>query len=260
MTLIFPQLSTGAMVQFPIRKSLVRRTVLNRLSDGSTIRLADPDASYIIWDLRYRGLNDKERADLEHFFEKTEGPLKTFLFLDPCSNLLVWSEQLEKEVWTVDSLLRAERDGGVLRLTNTAQDVQTVTQTVPVPAAYTYCFSAFLRSSDRQSVELFLEGGSDRFSSVMGMQNSWSHAFCSASMTGDSDEIRCGLSIPAGAVVEVVGLQLQAQPSAAEYRRTTSEAGVFPQTRFHSDALEFQAEGIDDHSTMVRLISPAGVR
>ncbi len=40
--LVYPQLGTGAMSQFPIRKTRRTRTVTNRAADGSAIKLADP--------------------------------------------------------------------------------------------------------------------------------------------------------------------------------------------------------------------------
>ena len=42
--LVYPQLGTGALSQFPVRKTRRTRTVVNRAADGSTIKLADPAA------------------------------------------------------------------------------------------------------------------------------------------------------------------------------------------------------------------------
>ncbi len=78
--LYFPQLATGATVQFPLARRLSRRTIMNRTPDGTLVKLDDPSAASISWMLRYQGLCEAERAQIETLFEDTEGPLRTFRF------------------------------------------------------------------------------------------------------------------------------------------------------------------------------------
>jgi len=40
--LVYPQLESGALSQFPVLKTRTTRTVVNRAADGSTVRLAEP--------------------------------------------------------------------------------------------------------------------------------------------------------------------------------------------------------------------------
>src|SRR5207302_1485219 len=103
--LLFPQLMTGALCQFPLRKNRRTRTVSNRAADGSTIKLADPAAEVTEWQLEYSDLSDDEAAALRDFFASAEGTLNAFTFLDPAGNLLSWSEQLDAQVWQKDPLL-----------------------------------------------------------------------------------------------------------------------------------------------------------
>ena len=60
--LVYPQLGSGALSQFPIRKTRRTRTVMNRAADGSTIKLADPAGVTTEWGLPYADLSDQEAA------------------------------------------------------------------------------------------------------------------------------------------------------------------------------------------------------
>ena len=58
--LFFPQLSTGALAQYPITRTKSMHTVVNDMEDGSRISYFDPDGSTLIWDLSYTGLTQGE--------------------------------------------------------------------------------------------------------------------------------------------------------------------------------------------------------
>src|SRR3954468_15135877 len=103
--LVYPQLESGALSQFPVVKTRRTRTVINRASDGSTIRLADPAGEITEWLLVYKDLSDDEAGALRGFFDAAEGTLQGFTFLDPAGNLLAWSERLDDDVWQRDPLL-----------------------------------------------------------------------------------------------------------------------------------------------------------
>src|SRR3954447_2421823 len=130
MLFCYPQLSTGALAQYPLAKTFVQRTVMNQLADGTTVRLADPDARIYRWELQYRALSDIEREALEKFFRDSEGPLRSFLFLDPCGNLLTSSTDFEQKPWNKAPLLSTVAKDGTVRVTNTSQATQTLQQTV----------------------------------------------------------------------------------------------------------------------------------
>jgi hypothetical protein len=255
MKLCYPQLSTGALAQFPLKRTLGRRTVLNRLPDGSVIRLADPDASWCKWELSYFGLTDAERTSLESFFQETEGRLQSFLFMDPCGNLLCWSEDPTKEVWDADSLLQINAAEGQVILTNTAQTTQSLRQTLQVPGWFHYCFSAFVKSGSASRVRLAIENGDGSIETDAEADTQWRRVFCSGSLGGAAEEISCRLQLEPGAVVEVRGLQMGPQPGVSSAKRTTERNGAFHETRFADDALVFGADGSDNHSTTIRLVS-----
>jgi hypothetical protein len=103
--LYFPQLSTGAVAQYPLIKRRVYRTVTNRLADGRRIRLSDAAAQRVEWEIAFEALSDAERRQLEQFFASAEGRLREFTFLDPAGNLLAYSEELTAGAWTRGPLL-----------------------------------------------------------------------------------------------------------------------------------------------------------
>ena len=125
--LYYPQLTTGAVCQLPVTQRTSIRTVSNELAGGDTIRMADPNYEIKRWQLQYSGLTDGEWASIEQLFEATEGRLATFTFLDPTDNLLMWSEDWTKTVWTADPLLQLVNGipdpvgaSNAMQLTNTA--------------------------------------------------------------------------------------------------------------------------------------------
>src|SRR5258708_6961278 len=144
----YPQLTSGSVCQFPLKRRTTLRTVSNELPSGDNIRMSDPGAARVRWQLQYLGLTDGERTSIEQLFEAAEGRLTTFSFLDPTDNLLLWSEDYTKSVWTVDPLLQvtsgmAAAFGGTaaVQLTNTAQAAQSATQSIEGATSLRYCFS-----------------------------------------------------------------------------------------------------------------------
>ncbi len=255
MTLTFPQLETGTSGQFPLRKTITRRTVLNRLGDGTEIRLADPDGGILEWELEYRGLSEAERSALTGFFGQVRGRLRSFLFLDPCGNLLSRSEDLLHDVWNVDGMIRVEPQDGYTRLINTAQTPQSVSQTVDIPGWYRYSGSCLTKAGERANVRLWLSTADGLISSGHSVSGDWQVAMCSGNIGGAAEALTFGVELSAGLALDVQGLQLEAQPGRSGYRRTSATSGRFPETRFDQDELVFRADGIDNYSTSIRLVS-----
>src|SRR5271157_2766382 len=103
--LVYPQLTSGALGQFPMVRRRRARTIVNSAADGSSVKLGDPGAAGTEWQLAYTGLSDTELAALQQFFLATEGSLNGFTFLDPAANLLAWSEVLNDSAWSADPQL-----------------------------------------------------------------------------------------------------------------------------------------------------------
>src|SRR5690349_18339431 len=109
--LYYPQLTSGSVCQFPVGWRVTARTVSNELPGGDTVRMDDPGARTIYWQLKYSSLTDNEEAAMEQLFKAAEGRLQTFRFLDPTDNLLMWSEDWTKQVWSSDPLLQLTAGG-----------------------------------------------------------------------------------------------------------------------------------------------------
>src|SRR5581483_3892494 len=98
--LIYPQLTTGTLTQFPVQKRRRLRTLVNTLADGGCLKLADPAAEITEWQLKYSDLSDQEAVALQQFFQAAEGSLQAFTFLDPTVNLFSWSDCLDHADWS----------------------------------------------------------------------------------------------------------------------------------------------------------------
>src|SRR3954470_14962186 len=102
----FPQLRSGSGAQFPIRKRRVTRTIINECGDGRVLKLSDPTASRIVWDMQFRELTTEEMEAIRCLFQAVEGRMNCFTFVDPMDNLLSWSEDPEQPVWEKGPLLQ----------------------------------------------------------------------------------------------------------------------------------------------------------
>src|ERR1035438_4333506 len=159
--LVYPQLGTGALSQFPIVKTQKSRTVLNLAPDGSTFKLADSAGGATEWVLSYEDLGDDEVAVLSTFFASAEGTLNSFTFMDPAGNLLAWSDDLDNAVWQKDPLLtllggQAGPSGGTgaWNLSNGGGGSQGISPTLAAPGAFQYCMSAYVRAATPAGVRL----------------------------------------------------------------------------------------------------------
>ncbi len=97
--LLFPQLLSGAIAQYPLRKSYALSNVTNLQEDGSRYRSGATNPADLSWTLNYTHLSQQECDSLSSFFRKTSGRAVPFTFLDPFSNLLSWSEDLSQPIW-----------------------------------------------------------------------------------------------------------------------------------------------------------------
>ncbi len=258
--LYFPQLVTGAGSQFPVRRRAVRRTVVNTALDGRTVKLADPDASRVEWELGLTGLTSEEWGAVKNLFEAVEGRLGSFTFLDPADNLLLWSEDLAQAAWVKDAGL--ELAGNVAdpfgttratRITNGGGSALTVQQTLEIPGGYQYCISVWARSEPPGEVWLLRTSGQGPVKKQFKTWGAWSRLVYSTKVSDASEAVSFGLELAAGRAVEVFGFQLEAQRGASKYKKTASRGGVYQEACFQDDVLNLTSEGPGEHSGVVRI-------
>jgi len=253
--LVYPQLGTGALSQFPVQKRRRLRTVVNTAADGSSVKLADPKGGYTEWSLAYAQLSDAEISALEQFFAATEGALNGFTFLDPTSNLLAWSDHLDNAVWVLGPALAvtgggADPAGGTnaWHVSNPGGGAQDIVQTISAPAGYLYCVSAYVRSANPASVTILL--GSQRANYTV--STNWTRIVLAAAGDPQADSISFGLEFPAGAAMDVYGMQAEPQAGASVYKPSTT-GGVYENARLGDDVLTTTATGVNQHSCTVTI-------
>jgi hypothetical protein len=253
--LVFPQLTSGALAQFPVRKVRQKRTITNILGDMSTIKLPDPQGEISEWRLEYSGLSDAELMNLQQFHFAAEGSLNVFTFLDPTANLFSWSDDLNNAVWSADPFLSLA--GGVTdpaggsnawHLSNAGAAPQSIVQVLNAPTGYTYCVSAYARSSGGNVVTLLL--GSNRTPLAVG--TTWPRIVASGHGDAAGDSIAFGLELPAGGSLDVFGMQVEAQPSASGYKASTT-GGVYENAYLLGDAFSFTTTDVNHHSATVNI-------
>ncbi len=254
--LAYPQLGSGALSQFPVQKRRRPRTVVNRAADGSTIKLADPMGAVLEWTLPYSALTDGEVEALQQFFASAEGTLNGFTFLDPTGNLLAWSDQLDQEAWQRDPQLSlaagiADPQGGTKawHVANGGGGPQTITQALAAPGGYVYCLSAYVRSAQATSVTMLL--GSQRAERAVAAE--WRRIVFAASGDAAAESVGFGLEIPAGAALDVYGMQAEPSAGASLYQASTT-GGVYEGARLRDDALAITTTGENRHSATVNII------
>lgn len=263
--LYYPQLTTGAVAQFPVRRGTSMRTVANQLASGFTIRMADTGAQKVGWQLRYSDLTNSERGSMESLFEAAEGQLNTFTFLDPTDNLLMWSEDWTQAVWTADPLFEVSSGVGdplggtaAMQLTNTGETAQQIIQSTGASSSFTYCYSLYVRSSAPATIQLVVTATGRSLQTAVTTGTAWTRVSTAGSLSVQQDGIAFGVQLPAGVQVDTFGAQVEAQPAAGLYKKTIDRGGVYPTTRFSSDLLIFTATAPNQNSCQIDLISSLG--
>jgi hypothetical protein len=253
--LVYPQLGSGALSQFPIQKRRLLRTVTNLAPDGSCIKLADPNGEHTEWTLSYAQLSDDEISALQQFFAAAEGTLHGFTFLDPTSNLLAWSDRLDNAVWAQGPVLSitggvADPAGGMnaWHLTNPGQGAQSIMQTIAAPAGYLYCFSVYVRSASSSNVTIFVGNAA----STRAVTQDWTRVSFASIGDPEADSISFGMELSAGSAVEIYGMQAEPQGGASVYKPATL-GGVCENARLLDDVLTTTATGVNQHSCTVKI-------
>jgi hypothetical protein len=253
--LAIPQLSTGALAQFPITRRRQLRTSTAVAEDGRRYKRADAAGDVLEWQLTYEGLSDDEVARLEDFFVAVKGRLAGFTFVDPAANLLAWSEQLDEEVWQKDPYLavapEAPQAGHPLiwRVSNGGLASQRICQTLNAPGDYEYAFSAYFRSDSSVAVGMEFAGNrADRQ-----LASEWQRIVVSGTADPLALAVRFSVELPPGASVQIYGLQAEPQPGASGYKSSVRN-GIYEGARLSDDEFVVTTTDINRHSCTLNII------
>ncbi len=254
--LVYPQLMSGALTQFPTQKRITARTVIVTSGDGRSWKLADAAGGTTEWRLAYSDLSDIEATTLQDFFEAAEGTLQSFTLVDPLGNLLAWSDDLRHDEWSKSPLLLLnsevpDPEGGTeaWQVNNPGAAPQSLSQPLSVPPDYLYCFSAYIRSEVFAEVSMIL--GSQK--QVRESGPAWRRIWFSSNPNTGELPVTIGLEIPAATQVDLFGLQVEPQLSPSAYKAATA-GGVYEGARLGSDSLELTATGFNRNSATVTII------
>jgi hypothetical protein len=257
--IVFPQLSSGAMAQFPFLRRIAFRTLVNRAADGAEIRASDVDFAERVWLLSVNELSDQEWQEITDLFEQVEGRLQSFLFLEPGANLLSWPEQLSNPAWSMGAGLnvaggQADPLGGTGAVHITSGGASgSVTQTLNAPASFRYAGSIWARTAQSGALLQVDDGASQLVQAAFDNSNQWRRYSVGYNLPSASEFVALRIVVPANSTVEVFGPQLEAQASPSPYKKTLDQAGVYPNARFDQDALGDRLIGVGRHSGEIRI-------
>lgn len=254
--LIYPQLTSGCVAQYPSSKTSRHRSTAVVTRGGAWHTRHDPAGRQAEWTLNYAGLSRQEAQALEQFFQETEGRYRSFLFVDPMTNLLGWTEDWDHPGWEkgANTAIHTGQEDpvggtGALFLVNGSFGNQGIAQTVAAPGHYIYCLSTWLRASDGANASLVIGGHARTFF----LNSEWRRYAFSASPGGEMP--RFAVELPAGGSASMFGLQVEAQIGASEYMRNPGIGGVHLDARFDQDDLALIADGPEFYSARVRIVS-----
>lgn len=255
-SLFFPQLSSGALAQFPVRKNRVARTVKNVLPDGTMVLYSDPSAAKMQWQLSYTNLPESDLAALQNHFSACAGPVHAFTFIDPTENMLVWSADLTAGAWQTAAGVavaggQGDPAGGVtaFRVTNTGQAAEEIAQTLAVPSGYQYCFSLYASSAQPGSIGIVRRGSSAQETIDAAVGPAWTRIVSSGKLSDAGNAFTIAISLAAGQQVNIFGLQLEPQIAPSGYRPTQGQGGIYANAHWATDRLTVVAEGPDLFAT-----------
>jgi hypothetical protein len=254
--LIFPQLSSGAMAQYPIRKHATIRTIKNLLADGSMLVAADPGAGRLVWTLTYINLPAADMHSLQSHFEACSGPFRAFTFLDPTDNLLAYSADLTQPSWVFPAgvtIMTGAPDpmGGTsaFTLTNASAVTQQISQTLAAPANFQYCFSAYLSSLSTATCSLTRSSAGASESNAFEIGPNWSRISSSGALSDTGVGLTVGVNLAPAQSISLFGPQLEPQMAPSRFRSTYSNAGLYLNAHWAVPQLVFTAEGPNLFST-----------
>lgn len=262
MMLVFPQLSSGAMTQHPVRFSRSTRAVRNNLIDGSDLKWPASEPGVNRWDFTLRDLTAAESASIQELFTTAQGRLGSFTFLDPAANLLAYSQALDKPCWVKDPMIQItpgilDPFGGesAVRLVNSGQAAQAISQTIAAPAWFRYAFSAYARSSSGSTLSLQRSAQADSQARTAVLAAKWTRRTVAGSLSSNAESVTFSVVLPAGASVEIFGLQAEPQPSSSAYKASGARNGVYSHARFDDDVLRMVSDGPDRSRFDLRIVA-----
>jgi hypothetical protein len=260
--LVFPQLSTGASALYPATRRNLTRTVVNALADGNTVVLGDPDAGVREWELRASGLTLAEWTAIDTLFQAASGRFGTFTFLDPFGNLLLRSEEFGDPEWDNGPLIQLTPGMsdplGTMRATqvvNAGSAAGAIAQTLAVPGNLRYTLSVWAKTTGVSNLTLSATTTGGSATRIIALTSQWTRVFLDVELGFNTENVVFGVFLDVGAIVDLFGMQVEAQPGVSDYKKTGVSGGLYAQARFAEDELTVTAKGTDVFDAVIRIVA-----
>jgi hypothetical protein len=108
----FPQLKTGAVMQYPASKTVRYAARVVRFLDGAEQRYREYGTAMRRWAVRLDLLDEEELSRLQQFFTEVQGQAGEFSFQDPWDGTVYSNCSLENDELTIE--LAGEMRGSTL--------------------------------------------------------------------------------------------------------------------------------------------------
>lgn len=255
---LFPELRSGAAAQFPWRRAIRYRAVRNIAPGGEEIDFGDVSFASRSWELPLSDLEDFEWLAVRDLFEETGGRRLPFTFIEPGSNLLAWSEDLDEDVWAKSFGLQltdgqTDPTSGTRATALSAVSNWSLSQTLPAPASRAFVASGWLKCNTTGCTLAMSDGlGLTKQIAVDG-NDTWRLYELPWRETSAANQVICTISGPGGVTAEAYGLQVEPQLGRSTYKRTTAQAGIFLNAYFNQDMLVESLTAPNQNSGTVRI-------
>ena len=260
--LVFPQLETGAAAAYPVTRMNVTRTVVNVLGDGSAVVFPDPDAEMRQWDLRATELTLSEWTAIDTLFQAVSGRFGTFTFLDPFGNLLLQSEEFGDPAWNNAPLIQLTPGvsdplgtSRATRAVNAGSAAGAIAQTLAVPGTFRYTLSVWAKTTGVSNATMSATTTGGSTTRIVGLTSEWKRVSLEVVLGLSTESVVFGVVLDVGAIVDLFGMQVEAQPGASDYKKTGGSGGVYAAARFAEDELTVTARGTDVFDAVVRIVA-----
>jgi hypothetical protein len=234
--LFFPQLLTGALIQYPVKRTKSVHTAGIQADDGSVISYFDPNGSTLSWELSYADINGAEVSMLQALFDNCRGRFRSFTFLDPLANLLT-------SQWHISPTIQIAGN----TYANAGNAPQEISQTFAIPAGYVYSFSVAGSAGADPSARLTLIRRGAAAEQRTSLPLNQSLLVSSGALPDAAATFTVALELQPGQTIDLSQVQLEAQPAPSAFRPTLG--GVYPNAHWAVDELLFTSTGPDTFST-----------
>ena len=217
---------------YPVTRMNVTRTVVNTLGDGSTVVFGDPDAGMREWELRASGLTFVEWTAIDTLFQAALGRFGVFTFMDPFGNLLLRSEEFGDPAWDNGPLIQLTPGVGdplgTMRATqavNAGSAAGAISQTLAAPGNFRYTLSVWAKTTGVSNVTLSATTTGGSATRIIALTSQWNRIFLSVELGLNTESVVFGVVLDVGAIVDLFGMQVEAQPGVSDYKKPAGSGG-----------------------------------